>query len=170
MQQAVHLMPGAVEAAIAELQCILGKDYVSTELAEREFHAQDVYRSGMVPAAIIRPGSTDELSRALKAIEPSGLPIVPRGGGMSYTDGYLPSRANSIMVDMQRMNRVVTVNADNAYVTVECGATWKDLFDTYNCTECGRCTSGCPANISGDRKSTRLNSSHGGISRMPSSA
>ena len=26
---------------------------------------------------------------------------------------------------------------------------WKDLFDTYNCTECGRCTSGCPASISG---------------------
>ncbi len=27
--------------------------------------------------------------------------------------------------------------------------TWKDLFDLYNCTECGRCTSGCPANVSG---------------------
>ncbi|HEY7203998.1 MAG TPA: (Fe-S)-binding protein [Methylomirabilota bacterium] len=27
--------------------------------------------------------------------------------------------------------------------------TWKDLFDTYNCTECGRCTSRCPANMSG---------------------
>src|SRR5262245_15647690 len=27
--------------------------------------------------------------------------------------------------------------------------TWKDLFDLYNCTECGRCTSRCPANISG---------------------
>ena len=27
--------------------------------------------------------------------------------------------------------------------------TWKDLFDTYNCTECGRCTSACPANVSG---------------------
>jgi Fe-S oxidoreductase len=27
--------------------------------------------------------------------------------------------------------------------------TWKDLFDLYNCTECGRCTSGCPANASG---------------------
>jgi len=26
---------------------------------------------------------------------------------------------------------------------------WKDLFDLYNCTECGRCTSGCPANVSG---------------------
>src|SRR3990172_9052158 len=27
--------------------------------------------------------------------------------------------------------------------------TWKDLFDLYNCTECGRCTSGCPATVSG---------------------
>jgi Fe-S oxidoreductase len=27
--------------------------------------------------------------------------------------------------------------------------TWKDLFDLYNCTECGRCTSMCPANVSG---------------------
>src|ERR1700730_10524550 len=27
--------------------------------------------------------------------------------------------------------------------------TWKHLFDLYNCTECGRCTSGCPASASG---------------------
>jgi Fe-S oxidoreductase len=26
---------------------------------------------------------------------------------------------------------------------------WKDLLDTYTCTECGRCTSQCPASISG---------------------
>ena len=26
--------------------------------------------------------------------------------------------------------------------------TWKDLLDTYTCTECGRCTSVCPASIS----------------------
>ena len=129
MQQAVHLTPGAVDAAIGELERVLGKEYVITERAEREFYSQDVYRSGELPAAIIRPGSTDELSRALKAIAPAGLPIVPRGGGMSYTDGYLPKRANSIMVDMLRMNRVVTVDVDDQYVTVECGRTWKDLFD-----------------------------------------
>lgn len=27
--------------------------------------------------------------------------------------------------------------------------TWKDLLDSYACTECGRCTSACPAQISG---------------------
>jgi Fe-S oxidoreductase len=26
---------------------------------------------------------------------------------------------------------------------------WKDVFDLYSCTECGRCTSNCPANLSG---------------------
>jgi glycolate oxidase len=129
MQQAVHLMPGAVDAAIGELERVLGKSYVITDRAELEFHSQDVYRAGELPAAIIRPGSTEELSRALKAIAPAGLPIVPRGGGMSYTDGYLPRRANSIMVDMLRMNRVVQVDADDCYVTVECGRTWKHLFD-----------------------------------------
>ncbi|MEI7554954.1 (Fe-S)-binding protein [Candidatus Chlorohelix sp.] len=27
--------------------------------------------------------------------------------------------------------------------------TWRDLLDTYSCTECGRCTSVCPANLTG---------------------
>src|SRR5207244_2022574 len=26
---------------------------------------------------------------------------------------------------------------------------WKQLMDAYSCTECGRCTSVCPANITG---------------------
>jgi Fe-S oxidoreductase len=34
--------------------------------------------------------------------------------------------------------------------------TWKDLFDLYNCTECGRCTSGCPANVSGKQLDPKL--------------
>ncbi len=34
--------------------------------------------------------------------------------------------------------------------------TWKDLFDLYNCTECGRCTSGCPATASGKRLDPKL--------------
>ena len=34
--------------------------------------------------------------------------------------------------------------------------TWKDLFDLYNCTECGRCTSGCPANVSGKQLDPKM--------------
>ena len=33
--------------------------------------------------------------------------------------------------------------------------TWKHLMDAYTCTECGRCTSRCPANITGKKLSPR---------------
>ncbi len=33
--------------------------------------------------------------------------------------------------------------------------TWKQIFDGYTCTECGRCTSACPANITGKPLSPR---------------
>ncbi|MFM2109136.1 MAG: FAD-binding oxidoreductase [Steroidobacteraceae bacterium] len=129
MSQAIHLMPGAVEGALNELRRILGPERVVTQRSELEFHSQDVYRIGKLPAALIRPASTEQLALALRAIASSGLPIVPRGGGMSYTDGYLPTLDNSIMVDVQAMNRVVAIDAEDGYVTVDCGATWKELFD-----------------------------------------
>lgn len=33
--------------------------------------------------------------------------------------------------------------------------TWKNLMDAYSCTECGRCTSQCPANLTGKALSPR---------------
>ncbi|MCS7086296.1 MAG: (Fe-S)-binding protein, partial [Bacteroidia bacterium] len=33
--------------------------------------------------------------------------------------------------------------------------TWKTLMDAYTCTECGRCTAACPANITGKKLSPR---------------
>lgn len=33
--------------------------------------------------------------------------------------------------------------------------TWKNLMDAYSCTECGRCTSECPANLTGKKLSPR---------------
>ncbi|MES2733127.1 MAG: (Fe-S)-binding protein [Bacteroidota bacterium] len=33
--------------------------------------------------------------------------------------------------------------------------TWKNLMDAYSCTECGRCTAACPANITGKQLSPR---------------
>jgi len=129
MSQAVHLMPGAVDGAIAELRRVLGAERVVTDRAELEFHSQDVYRAGERPAALIRPTSTEQLAAALRAIAPARLPIVPRGGGMSYTDGYLPKAPDSIMVDLLAMDRIETIDAEDCFVTVQCGTTWKALFD-----------------------------------------
>lgn len=33
---------------------------------------------------------------------------------------------------------------------------WKSLLDAYSCTECGRCTASCPANLTGKKLSPRM--------------
>jgi heterodisulfide reductase subunit C len=35
------------------------------------------------------------------------------------------------------------------------GLSWKNILDSYTCTECGRCTDVCPANITGKKLSPR---------------
>ena len=58
---------------LAELTRVLGAAHVITEPAELDFFSTDVYRSGERPLVLIRPGTTDELSKALQAIAPSEI-------------------------------------------------------------------------------------------------
>ena len=48
---------------------------------------------------------------------------------MSYTSGYLASAPESVLVDMSQMNRVVEVNLEDRYVTVEAGCSWQTLHE-----------------------------------------
>ena len=63
----------------------------------------------------------------MRAAMSQGVAVVPRGGGMSYTKGYLPAKANSIVVDTRRMNAILELAPDDGYVTVEAGCTWAKL-------------------------------------------
>ncbi|MEM8814650.1 MAG: FAD-binding oxidoreductase [Pseudomonadota bacterium] len=114
---------------IDQLVAELGQEHVLTDEASCVLYAQDVYTKSIPAKAVIRPGSTEQLSRAVAAVTGAGHAVIPRGGGMSYTRGYVPVEAGSVVVDMQRMNNIVEINADDMYVTVECGCTWKDLND-----------------------------------------
>lgn len=114
---------------IASLVSILAADRVLTDDASVCLHAQDIYTRDLPALAVIRPTSVEELSMAVKEVTSSGRAIIPRGGGMSYTGGYVPSEAASVIVDMQGMNRVLEINKEDMYVTVECGCTWTDLND-----------------------------------------
>ncbi|MFN3591251.1 MAG: FAD-binding oxidoreductase [Thermaurantiacus sp.] len=118
------------DLVIRQLQQVLGPDDVILDETERAFFSTDLsWRPREIAAAVIRPASTDELAQAVGIATRAGLAVVPRGGGMSYTSGYTPDRQESVLVDMRRMNRVIEINTDDMYVTVECGCTWKDLWE-----------------------------------------
>lgn len=112
---------------IDALSAHLGREHVLTDEASCVLYAQDVYTKSIPAMAVVRPGSLEALSAVVATVTSAGHAIVPRGGGMSYTKGYVPKETGTVIVDMQRMNRVLEINADDMYVTVECGCTWKEL-------------------------------------------
>jgi FAD/FMN-containing dehydrogenase len=112
------------------LVALLGPENVIDDPAELSFYSTDVYRHADFDAALVlRPGSTEELSAAIKLCTERGVSVIPRGGGLSYTAGFLPTQAGSVIVDMLRLDKVVEINATDMYVTVECGASWKTLYE-----------------------------------------
>lgn len=105
---------------------IVGGQHVITGV-EMEKFSTDVYRSRVAPLAVVSPGTVEELQAVVRACTTSKVAIFVRGGGASYTDGYLPSRSSAILIDMGRLNRIVEINELDAYVTVEAGITWNAL-------------------------------------------
>jgi FAD/FMN-containing dehydrogenase len=120
---------GRQGAAIQRLVRILGEQHVLLADADLRFFGQDVHHAGRAPLAVIRPGSVDELAACVAVAAAAHVALLPRGGGMSYTQGYLAAGGDAVTVDTTRLDRIVEINADDGYVTVECGATWKQLDD-----------------------------------------
>ena len=112
---------------ISQLRAICGAEHVLTDIADREFFSMDVYRACELPIAVLQPGSVDELQQIVRLAAAAGVALVPRGGGASYTDGYVPHTSNSMLIDTQRMNAIVEINTEDMFVTVEPGITWAEM-------------------------------------------
>jgi FAD/FMN-containing dehydrogenase len=121
-------MASVRETGIAQrLRDALG-DAVRTDPAALELYGQDVFTRGPDPVAIFRPVDVDSLASGVALAARLGLAIVPRGGGMSYTSGYLPEGAGALLIDTGALDRIVAVDATDMTVTVETGCTWDTLY------------------------------------------
>jgi FAD/FMN-containing dehydrogenase len=114
---------------LAVIAAAVAPDALITDAATCAFFAQDVFSKGPAPLAVLRPGSTEELSRGVAAAAGEGIAIIPRGGGMSYTKGYVAPEAGALIVDMGRMQRILAINETDMTVTVEAGCTWHALYE-----------------------------------------
>ena len=120
-------MSQAEKETISVLRAAIGKKYVLTDQQSLEFYSMDVYRSFEIPIAVVQPGSVEELQEVVRVATGLGMAIVVRGGGASYTDGYLPTTPKSITIDTSRLNKIVEINEEDMFVTVESGVTWAEM-------------------------------------------
>jgi FAD/FMN-containing dehydrogenase len=113
-------------ACAANLRQILGATHVFDDAETRQFFSTDIFYENAPCALVAAPGTPTELAETVRIATAAGLAVVPRGGGMSYTRGYLGG-PDSVLVDTRRLDRVVEINAADMFVTVECGITWEAL-------------------------------------------
>ncbi len=113
--------------AVAPLAALLGATNVITDATECRFYSTDIYNAGKPALAVVRPASTNDVSQIVHLANTHGLPVVPRGGGASYTDGYAPAEPNTLLIDTSRMNRIVEINERDMYCVVQTGVTWASL-------------------------------------------
>ncbi len=100
----------------------------TTAASQLALFGQDVFSRGHAPAVIARPETVEQLCETVARAHAAGQAVVARGGGMSYTSGYLPDEDGALAIDMSGLNRVVTINEADMLVTVEAGCTWADLY------------------------------------------
>lgn len=119
----------SADAALkAALLAIVGDANVSDDLAQRQLFSEDVFTaSDHVVGLIVSPRSTEQLAAVVAAAHRAGAALAPRGAGMSYTSGYIPSTDAALSIDLSKMDRILRISSEDMTVTVEAGCSWKAL-------------------------------------------
>jgi FAD/FMN-containing dehydrogenase len=107
----------------------VGRENVADGADARALYSQDVWTRGAEVDAVVSPVTLDSAAEAVRLCAQSRTPVYPRGGGMSYTRGYLADRPGGVCLDTARLDKVIEINAADMYVRVQAGCTWKTLHD-----------------------------------------
>jgi FAD/FMN-containing dehydrogenase len=112
-----------------EVAQIVGAAHVTDDAGTRDVMRADIWTRGEAPALIVSPANTAELARVAAIAAGHNCPMLPRGGGMSYTAGYVGDAPNAVLLDLRRMNRILEIAEPDMTVRVEAGVTWAQLYE-----------------------------------------
>jgi glycolate oxidase len=113
-----------------ELTSILGPGKVLRDEAALAVYAVDQapvvdYR---LPAAVVLAETVDDVQATVKACAARNVPLVPRGAGTGVSGGAHASEG-CVVLGLERMNRILELNADDETAVVEPGVINADLND-----------------------------------------
>jgi FAD/FMN-containing dehydrogenase len=117
-------LPGLVE----RLRAIVGERGIvpDSERAAYEVDWREQYHGRA--AAVVKPATTEEVSKVVALLAEAGVAIVPQGGNTSLCGGSVPDASGrQAIVNLSRMSRVRAVDVENNTMTVEAGCVLANL-------------------------------------------
>jgi glycolate oxidase subunit GlcD len=104
-----------------DLAAIVGERHVRDARAERVTYSMDgLPTHRRIPNLVVLPGSREELIAVVRLLAAHGVPFVPRGAGTGLSGGALAD-ADSVLLVLTRLNRVLKVDGANRLAVVEPG-------------------------------------------------
>ena len=84
--------------------------------------------TAVMPDVVVRPDSAALVSKVLRLANERKIPVTPRGAGTGLSGGAVPIYGG-IVLSVERMNRVLEVDAENFTATVEPGVVLSRLYE-----------------------------------------
>lgn len=133
-----HLLPQlnlrAVPPELIEALKTRFAERCSTALVVREQHGRDESSfAAPPPSAVVFAESTADVADAVKLAAQHQVPVIPFGVGTSL-EGHLLAVQGGISIDVSRMNKVLSINAEDLTVTMQAGVTRKQLNEEVKST------------------------------------
>ena len=119
-------------AVLDRLRAIVGDRGLILDDQGKEPFVRD-WRGTLVGSAavVVRPGTTEEVSKVVKLCHEHGIAIVPQGGNTGLMGGATPYPTHSgIVLSLGRMNKVIEVDPVGYSMTVEAGCILQTLQET----------------------------------------
>ncbi|SDT29503.1 FAD/FMN-containing dehydrogenase [Pseudomonas asplenii] len=114
----------------SQLQLLLGAAHVR-QGSDESVWLSDKHRTyhGKV-MAVVHPASTEEVAALVRVCAQHGAPLVVQGGNTGLMGAATPDDSGrSVLVRLDRMNRIRQLDTDNDTVTVEAGCILQNLQD-----------------------------------------
>ena len=114
------------ETVQTELKKIFDGRFSTSESTRSNYaRGEDTY-DPVLSKAVVFPETNEEVSQLLKLCNEHKIPVVPFGTGTSL-EGHVVGNQNGITISLEKMNKVLSVNAEDFDCRVQANVTRKQL-------------------------------------------
>ena len=107
---------------------IVGATYALVDEDSRTSYGTDALQIGHPADIVLLPADTHAIAAIARLCNEHRVPLVVRGAGTGYTGGAVPLHGG-VVLSMERLNRILTVDEENLLAVVQPNVITRDLQD-----------------------------------------